>query len=219
MIVKSSVQELFPTPLWVADLPPEQALSLNSKLKTLIYGQADRPPNLQVGATWQTDPNLQQRAEFAEFIGLVNLAARSALEFLQVRYDGFEVTGCWANINPQTGMNPAHMHPNNFLSGVYYVSLPGDTGEIVFSDPRPQAAMVMPVVKQWNRYTSNESRVVLKPGRFVLFPAWLVHWVPVNPSPEHRISIAYNIMFSDFTRQVSPPQWQGNAPLLPPASV
>src|SRR3546814_7314988 len=100
----------------------------------------------------------------------------------------FEVTGCWANINPQTGMNPAHMHPNNFLSGVYYVSLPGDTGEIVFSDPRPQAAMVMPVVKQWNRYTSNESRVVLKPGRFVLFPAWLVHWVPVNPSPEHRIS-------------------------------
>src|SRR3546814_1269937 len=51
----------------------------------------------------------------------------------------FEVTGCWANINPQTGMNPAHMHPNNFLSGVYYVSLPGDTGEIVFSDPRPRS--------------------------------------------------------------------------------
>src|SRR3546814_7195384 len=92
MIVKSSVQELFPTPLWVADLPSDQALSLNSKLKTLIYGLADRPPNLQVGATWQTDPNLQQRAEFDEFIGLVNLAARSALEFLQVRYDGFEVT-------------------------------------------------------------------------------------------------------------------------------
>ncbi|MGH8628692.1 MAG: putative 2OG-Fe(II) oxygenase [Gammaproteobacteria bacterium] len=30
-------------------------------------------------------------------------------------------TGCWANVNGIGASHGVHTHPNNFLSGVYYV--------------------------------------------------------------------------------------------------
>ncbi|MCI0429810.1 MAG: 2OG-Fe(II) oxygenase family protein [Rhodospirillales bacterium] len=48
-------------------------------------------------------------------------------------------------------------------------------------------------------------------GRFVLFPAWLAHSVPVNRTQGERISISFNAMVSDF-EDMSKPVWrQGSA--------
>ena len=35
-------------------------------------------------------------------------------------------------------------------------------------------------------YKSNQNRLIM-------FPAWLVHWVPVNKTKRNRISISFNI--------------------------
>ncbi len=213
MFASTEVKDLFPTPIWVADLDPAKAATLNEHLKRQIYDVTEPRPEIPLGGTWQTDPVLHQRPAFGEFCNLVRQASKAALDFLQVNHSGFEITGCWANINPLGGQNSPHSHPNNFLSGVYYVSLPGEKGQIVFSDPRPQAAAMMPTVKQWTKYLGNEIRLELKEGRFVLFPAWLVHSVPVNRSEQHRISISYNVMFSNYTETMSRPLWKGTAKL------
>ena len=42
-----------------------------------------------------------------------------------------------------------------------------------------------------------------------MFPAWLAHSVPTNESSEVRISISFNIIFSQFSEEVAPPQWGG----------
>src|SRR5262249_23732058 len=91
------------------------------------------------------------RPQFADFIAIVEGAARGAFEFLGLRYDSFEITGCWANVNPQGGLNSSHNHPNNYLSGVYYVSVPPGTGQIVFADPRPQAGVMVPTTDRYNK--------------------------------------------------------------------
>ena len=156
---------------------------------------------------------LQQHPRFAEFTALVRKAGEAALDFLDVKHKEFEITGLWANINPTGGLNSPHTHPNNFLSGVYYVELPDDVGQIVFSDPRPQASGILPQVKKWNKYVGNEIKLEIKPGRMVMFPAWLVHSVPVNRSPQERISISFNIMFTGFTEAMSRPLWTGTAPV------
>lgn len=213
MFANLDVKDIFPTPIWVADLEAAKAASLNAQLSEEIYRLTEPRTPVPIGGTWQTDPVLHQRREFAEFTKLVNQAARAALEFLKVRFNAIEITGCWANINPFGGQNSPHLHPNNFLSGVYYVALPDDAGQIVFTDPRPQAQMIMPKVTSWNKYMGNEIKLETKPGRFVMFPAWLTHSVPVNRTEQHRISISFNVMFSDFTAEMSAPLWKGTAAL------
>lgn len=211
MFASTEVKDLFPTPLWVADLTPDHARRLNKELSGAIYRITEPLPAIPIGSTWQTDPILHKRGEFSEIVKLVRGAAKAAIEFLQIPAETVEITGCWANINPQGGLNSPHTHPNNFLSGVYYVKLPDSNGRIVFSDPRPQAFHIAPPMPQWNKYLGNQISLEAKEGRLVLFPAWLVHSVPVNRSEEHRISISFNMMFPDFTATMSRPLWQGTA--------
>ena len=40
----------------------------------------------------------------------------------QINPDLAEITGCWANINASGASHAIHSHPNNFLSGKYYIS-------------------------------------------------------------------------------------------------
>jgi uncharacterized protein (TIGR02466 family) len=208
-----TVKDLFPTPLWVADLDPELAARMNGELESAIQELVEPRPQIPIGSTWQTTPMLHKHNRFAEFCGLVRKAGAAALAFLDLKHRDFEITGCWANINPTGGLNTPHTHPNNFLSGVYYVSLPQSSGQIVFADPRPQAQSILPPAEKGNKYVGNEIKLEVKPGRMVIFPAWLVHSVPVNRSPEERISMSFNLMFRDFTEAVSKPLWTGSAPV------
>jgi uncharacterized protein (TIGR02466 family) len=61
------------------------------------------------------------------------------------------------------------------------------------------------------KYVGNEIKLEVKQGRMVIFPAWLVHSVPVNRNAEERISISFNLIFKDFTESVSKPLWTGAA--------
>jgi uncharacterized protein (TIGR02466 family) len=208
---KTLVRDLFPTPIWICDLDTEEYAPLNARLLQSIEAMIAPRPSLAAGGTWQTDPVLHELAEFAEFTTIARKIVKGALDFLRVHYRSFQITGCWANINPLGGLNSSHSHPNNYLSGVYYIRTPPGTGRIVFLDPRPQAQVIFPPVDAWSKYVGNEIAVDAVEGRFVLFPAWLVHSVPVNRTEAERVSISFNAMFSDFD-ELSRPLWrQGSA--------
>jgi len=211
MFASTEVKDIFPTPIWVLDLPEEKANSLNTDLRRTIYALTAPLREIPLGSTWQTDPTLQQRREFAEFSELVRQAAKGALSFLQVEYEHFEITGCWANINPQGGLNSAHTHPNNYLSGVYYVAVPPVGSRILFQDPRGQASMIMPKPRQYTRLTANGANAASKDGRMVIFPAWLKHTVPANDGQSERISISFNLMFKNFSETMATPMWDPTA--------
>jgi uncharacterized protein (TIGR02466 family) len=209
MFATTSVQEFFPTPIWIVDLQATAADALNKRLMAQFEHLAGSRPAAGVGSTWQTDPDLHKRPEFAELTGLLRKAVKACLDFLQVDYDDFLITGCWANFNPTGGLNSAHTHPNNYLSGVYYLRTPAGADTIEFTDPRPAAVARMPRAKTLNRFNGNRMTVQTKPGRFVLFPAWLSHNVPVNRTSQERVSIAFNAMYANFAETMSAPLWKG----------
>lgn len=217
MFERMDVQQLFPTPLWVLDLKPDAHRPLNARLKAEIDKLATPRPAVPPGANWQTDPTLHKLPQFADFRALVEQAARGALRSLRLEKYGLFVTGCWANINPPNGINSSHTHPNNFLSGVYYVSIPSGGDRIEFLDPRPQAGVMMPQPEEFNVFNGNSVTVEARDGRMVLFPGWLTHQVPVNASRSERYSIAFNLMFERFGETAAMPLWKGRIPLAPPA--
>jgi len=209
MIEKQEVQELFPCPLWVVDLKPAEAAVLNALLRTEIEKIISPRPVIPAGSNWQTPQDLHTRPAFADFVKLVETAARGVARFLQVDQYPMSVTGCWANVNPRGAYHPTHHHPNNYLSGVYYVAVPPPGSRIVFQDPRP--SIIMPKPRQFTRMTANGADAQSKEGRMLIFPAWLKHSVPSNQGDTDRISISFNLMFNSFSETMASPLWDATA--------
>jgi uncharacterized protein (TIGR02466 family) len=203
---------IFPTLIWAHDLPPEEAGPLNDRLAAAIETLIAPRPAILPGQTWQTHQDLHLRPEFKGLVDLIHQAARGVLDYLKVDVDGIEITGCWANVNPTGSPHSLHTHPNNYLSGVYYVRTPPGADAIRFVDPRTQARQIAPKVRERNAVNSMDAFVNVPPGRLVLFPAWLQHSVPANSSGQERISIAFNLMYTDFTQRYARPKWEGIKP-------
>lgn len=199
--------QLFPTCVWLHDLKPEDYEPLNRRIAPVIRDLvSDKKPSL-AGLTWQTHHDLHHEEAFAELTTYARTAARGVLEHLQVDYSDFQITGCWANVNPQQTQHRAHTHPNNFLSGVYYVEVPDGRDGLVFHEPRAQALVISPKVKKLSALTGSEANIEARAGRLVLFPSWLQHSVATTRAEGERISVSFNFMLSSFTEEFSPPRW------------
>jgi len=102
----------------------------------------------------------------------------------------------WANINYPGASNDPHEHLNTggFLSGVLYVKVPKNSGNIVFHDPRHYMQIYSEPLLYYNNCNAISSYFPLE-NELLLFPYWLVHSVEENKSNENRISIAFNINY------------------------
>ena len=105
-----------------------------------------------------------------------------------------EITNMWGNIlRPQSQRAHApHSHSNNFLSGVFYLKTSSNTSPIQFFDPRPQSSVFKPRKSGFNKLNSDMAQFESETGWGVVFPSWLVHWVP--ETKDERISIAWNVI-------------------------
>ncbi len=192
MFKKTEFNQFFPTCVWVHKV--DDAEGLNRHLRSEVAElRAQRPPPAGADSGWQSAADLHTLEAFAPLVRYLLAASRGVFEFLSYDYERLEITNCWANINLRGHSNRDHIHPNNYLSGVYYVSVPEDSGRIVFRDPRAQAMIFVPAVKQRNPFNSDEHGIVPEEGDLILFHAWLAHMVEPNRSDRERISIAFNV--------------------------
>jgi uncharacterized protein (TIGR02466 family) len=203
----SDVVAMFPTLVWKLQLREASLRAINAKILAVLEAiRRDQPP-LVTGQGWQSAQTLHKREEFADLVACVHHAARGILRFLKIGYDAFEITGCWANILAQGAAHRAHSHPNNFLSGVYYVRTQPGTDTINFHDPRLQTGILRPPVSELTAENTDQVVVRVRNGTLLVFPSFLQHSVDANASGEERISISFNIMFSSFTENLSKPLW------------
>ena len=206
-IESSDVLSMFPTLVWNVALTPEARDAVNTKILEALKNIRQLSADIDSSKGWQSNHALHKLDEFRELVSYINETTRTILSFLRISYDAFEITGCWANISPHGVSHSSHNHPNNFLSGVYYVRTPERANTINFHDPRIQTSVIRAPVTELT--SENTDQVVMKvsEGTLLIFPAYLQHSVDSNGSGEERISISYNIMFSSFTENLSKPLW------------
>lgn len=188
---------LFPTRILALDLEPAAAQAFNAMLRAEVERLLSPRPALLPGQTWQTHHDLHRKPVFQPFVALVMQAAGRWMEEHRWARRDLAITGCWANLNPPGLSHNAHNHPNNLLSGVYYVQTGAGADVITFLDPRPQVLQVLPRFTQQTALNATELNVPAPEGRMVLFPGWLVHAVPSNRGNAERLSIAFNLTFPD----------------------
>ena len=213
MVQSNEVMPLFPSFVWKTQLKEQVFTDINARIQGALDRLTSTQPVLPHGGQYQTDQTLHRLPELTDFNEIVLSAAYGALDFLSSEHNPLLITGCWANINAPGATHAAHTHPNNYLSGVYYLQADEGARQISFYDPRPQLGLINPVVRETTAENAAQAHLEIAEGMLVLFPSWLQHSVAENRSPRNRISIAVNLMFSQFGENMAAPKWQGNIPV------
>jgi uncharacterized protein (TIGR02466 family) len=198
---------LFPTLVWRAELAEEVLTRVNASALTALAELRRALPPLKVGEGWQSKQNLHERECFAELVASVNAVTAELLDFLKIGHQGIAITGCWLNVLAPGRAHPTHSHPNNFLSGIYYVKTQAGADTVNFHDPRAQTCIIRPPVTALTADNTDQVVVKVKDGTLLLFPAWLDHSVAENRSAEERISVSFNLMFTGYSETMSKPMW------------
>ena len=200
-----SIEALFPTRVYAAQLPPAAAQSLNTRLlrecRQLRHddpaGRRWSAANYQGGYTSYGSANKMHAMSptFAELQRRLQPHVQRFVRALELDLTNrtLEMTDCWVNIMPRQVAHGLHLHPLSTLSGTYYVQIPPGSPGLKLEDPRLDRMMAAPPRR---RRAARESQpwvlLPVRAGRLVLFESWLRHEVPPNRSRADRISISFN---------------------------
>ena len=108
------------------------------------------------------------------------------------KYDNdFKITTSWFTKSIKNNIGDYHNHGNNFYSGIYYIDVDDDTGDIEFSDFTPSSFTLD--TKEFNIDNSKSWRVKPENDLIIFFPSEMYHKIHLNKSEKNRYSLAFNI--------------------------
>ena len=145
--------------------------------------------------------------DFRVLVACVHRVVPGILRFLRIGYDAFQITACRATGLAGGAAHKIHQHPNNFLSGVYYIQTYPGADTIYFHDPRNQTGIIRLPVVELTAENTDQVVVGVQNGTLLIFPSYLQHSVDNNRSERERVSVSFNIMFSAFAERLSKPLW------------
>ncbi len=205
--LEGRAMRLFPTVLWRAEIKPDAHRRINEEIVAKLAEFRPGTTAPAAGQSWQSERDLHELDEFRELTNNIGMAVKDVLEYLRVGEAAFEITGCWANVNAPGAAHGIHSHPNNLLSGAYYVRTPRGGDTINFHDPRSQAGILRPPIVELTADNTDQVVVRVGEGTLLLFPAWLPHSVNANRGDRERISVSFNVMLSRYAAELSKPLW------------
>ena len=148
---------------------------------------------------WHSTTEMHKKPEYKPLVDELFRMVHQVFEeeFLE---RGPKLGNMWANINPPGVYNQPHVLPNSLFSGVYYVKVPVNSGQLICNDPRPGIQTCMPTRKKGQppKHLWREIHIQPKENRAVMFHSWLWHNVQPNQSNEDRISISFNFLQDGF---------------------
>jgi len=183
----------FITPLLSVDLNIDNNAILKfCKQQSKLKGRVET----NVGG-WQSKDIQTNNVAYNELLSTITSYANEMANDIGLK-DGLRMVNSWININDYRDFNEVHKHPHSTLSGVYYVSVPENSGKIVFENPAYESMIydwTSEKVKDFTIYTSAKYFYETLVGRLYIFPSWLNHSVESNLNKkEKRISISFNLL-------------------------
>jgi len=178
----------------------------NSSLKTFILAlkKKDKGRIVSNYGGWQSkDLSLQENV----LKDLLTEIEKNLVPFEQVlrlrKEFKLKVANLWANVNGAGSINFPHIHPGSVLSGVYYVTLPENSGSLRLINPNLFNFVSLAFLGGLETFTEGPCVFTTehtlhksKPGGLLIFPSHLSHYVLPNLSKQKRISISFNTTVS-----------------------
>ena len=176
------IHRIFPTVL------TEFSYDISNEEELLVHKEFDRFKYHSDVFTVNTITDLHIHIpQFAKFI--IDTSNTILTDTFKYSYDSIEITNMWANKLTKGQAHTPHIHSNNILSGVYYLT---GGAPLQFSDPRPHAHVLSPTCTENTIDNISAFDFNAIKGAGVIFPSWMQHWVPTTS--DTRISISWNII-------------------------
>ena len=196
----------FPRPIWAVQFDDFEPVNeaLRRELETVDWDALEREAREKFGPnhTFAEDRfvTLEQVPSFATILEQFIEHCRQIVEGLKWEVAGKELvlTGFWAHPTPPGERTDAHQHSPALLSGVYYVDIPPDSGNIVFIDDHPHAMYQPTLPPGVENYLGGQLlEIEAKEGLMLIFPSWMNHKVLTNNSDRPRLSLSFNAKIVD----------------------
>lgn len=202
------VLEIFPIPVFVTKSATVDTRALSQLIygiqeEELAGGVAHKTGFSNIGGFRSYDilqrPGLASLRRF--IVDTLNDQILQGRWYLEQKIDESFISGMWTMINKKGHANSTHIHPDSWLSGVYYPKVPSKPeliGELCFHDPIATRTFTQSFYRS---VQAEVFRLTPEEGMMVIFPSWFEHSVRANQSEEDRISIAFNIRKQQLMRQ------------------
>jgi uncharacterized protein (TIGR02466 family) len=103
----------------------------------------------------------------------------------------------WINVATTNQYQEFHIHPNNHFSLAYYVSVPDNSGDIIFRSAESATDMFMLPFGAETFATMKTVKVKPVVGKLVIFRSNLLHMVEKNRSEDIRVSVSFNVILQE----------------------
>ena len=105
-----------------------------------------------------------------------------------------KISNLWININGYKDSNMVHLHTKSIVSGVFYVKVPKNSGNLTFHNPTEDfmSTIFDNNISEYNKHNSSIWSFIPQENLLFLFPSHYRHSVTANMSKEKRISISFN---------------------------
>jgi len=105
--------------------------------------------------------------------------------------DQFLFSGAWSVRLRSQGFHSNHVHPMGWISSALYVGLPAEIKE-----PKDESGYIQFGAPDTELDLSLPPRCTVRPevGKMILFPSYMWHGTVPFSSPQHRLSIAFDII-------------------------
>ena len=202
-----TIRTAFATPILVKDI--EASAAVNRGLTDIILEAESRTPGMKRSniGSWDSQKDFFQWPH-EEIRTLKRWVASAVQEItLKATKEKYKprvedmLAHAWANVSRADSYRKIHNHESCTWSGVYYVKSDlvkeksVSSGNIEFLDPR----MLCLQAELPNSSFGSRVRVVPRPGRLVIFPHWLLHYVNPVEDDSLRICIAFNVKLETQT--------------------
>jgi|13_taG_2_1085334.scaffolds.fasta_scaffold125679_2 uncharacterized protein (TIGR02466 family) len=107
----------------------------------------------------------------------------------------FDLDNIWINKNPKMAINMPHIHPRSHFSGVFFIEVPKQDGNLVFFRNEKSSNMMGDGFFEGSDFNVSYD-VSPKEKMILLFPSYLQHMVEPHFEEGYRISVSFNIRIS-----------------------
>lgn len=180
---------LFENCVWFT---PLEKIDLDT-LITYAYFLKEKMPSYNISnrGGWQSQKLVIGESEsLKELFNTIDILVQGICETKSL--PKLSLINSWFNLNPKGAYHEIHDHKNSIISGVFYIKVPEDSGNINFYRSDSAEYFLPDNIDSFNSFNSCKYTYEPKESFIFLFPSWLKHSVDLNNSTKDRISLSFN---------------------------